>query len=104
MMKTMTMILAAAALAFAADQTFTGTVTDSMCGGNHKGMNMGADDKCVTECVKAGAKYTLWDGKENYALSDQTTAGKFPAKKVKVTGTLDAASKTIQVTSIVAAK
>ena len=104
MKKTIGMIFAAAALALAADQTFTGTVTDSMCGGNHKSMNMGPDDKCVTECVKAGAKYSLWDGKNNYMLSDQTAAAKYPAKKVTVTGTLDQAAKTIQVKSIAPAK
>jgi len=104
MKKTLGLIFAMAALALAADQTFTGTVTDSMCGGDHKAMNMGSDDKCVTECVKMGAKYALWDGKNTYTLSDQKAAAKFPAKKVTVTGTLDQATKTIQVKSIAAAK
>ena len=104
MKKTIATIFASAALMLAADQTFTGTITDSMCGGDHKGMNMGADDKCVTECVKAGAKYALWDGKNSYTLSDQTGAAKFAARKVTVTGTLDAKAKTIQVSSIGAAK
>jgi hypothetical protein len=104
MKKTIVTILTAAALALAAGQTFTGTVTDTMCGGDHKAMNMGADDKCVTECVKMGAKYALWDGKNSYILSDQAAAAKFPAKKVIVTGTLDPATKTIQVKSIAAVK
>jgi hypothetical protein len=67
-------------------------------------MNMGADAECVIECVKAGAKYVLYDGKEAYTLSDQKTPEKFAAKKVTVTGTLDAKSKTIQVDSMAAAK
>ena len=71
---------------------------------DHKAMNMGADAKCVTACVKAGAKYVLYDGKEAYTLSDQKTPEKFAAKKVTVTGTLDAKTKTIQVDSIAAAK
>jgi hypothetical protein len=75
-----------------------------MCGGNHKSMNMGTDEKCVLECVRAGAKYALWDGKATYVLSDQTGAAKFAARKVTVTGTLDAKAKTIQVSSIGAAK
>jgi hypothetical protein len=37
-------------------------------------------------------------------LSDQKTPEKFAAKKVTVTGTLDAKSKTIQVDSMVAAE
>ena len=104
MKKTIATIFASAALMLAADQTFTGTITDSMCGGNHKSMNMGTDEKCVLECVRAGAKYALWDGKQTYVLSDQTGAAKFAARKVTVTGTLDAKAKTIQVSSIGAAK
>jgi hypothetical protein len=50
------------------------------------------------------AKYALNDGKQVYVLSDQKTPEKFSAKKVTVTGTLDAASKTIQVEKIEAAK
>ena len=46
----------------------------------------------------------LYDGKEAYTLSDQKTPEKFAAKKVTVTGTLDAKTKAIQVDSIAAAK
>ncbi|MGA2771148.1 MAG: hypothetical protein ABSG26_10070 [Bryobacteraceae bacterium] len=107
MKKQIAITIAAAALMFAAPakQTFTGVITDSMCANaDHKAMNMGADAKCVTECVKAGAKYVLYDGKEAYTLSDQKTPEKFAAKKVTVTGTLDEKTKTIQVDSIAAAK
>lgn len=105
MKKQIAIMIAAAALMFAAGkQTFTGTITDSMCGGDHKAMNMGADDKCVIACVKAGAKYALWDGKTAYVLSDQTTPEKFAAKKVKVTGTLDEKANIIKVESIAVAK
>ena len=90
MKKQIAIVMASAALMFAAGkQTFTGTITDSMCGGDHKAMNMGSDDKCVTECVKMGAKYALCDGKNGYVLSDQKTPAKFAAKKVTVMGTLD---------------
>lgn len=105
MKKTILTIFASAALMWAAgSQTFTGIVTDSMCGADHKDMNMGPDEKCVTECVKSGAKYALFDGKNSYTLSDQAGAAKFAAKKVKVTGTLDENAKTIQVSSIAPAK
>jgi len=104
-MKRLSVVLfASAALMLAADQTFTGVVTDDMCGGSHKDMNMGPDEKCVIECVRGGAKYALWDGKETYVLSDQKGAAKFAAKKVTVRGTMDASAKTIQVSSITAAK
>lgn len=106
-MKEIALSLAVAALMLAADapQTITGTVTEDMCGGNHKAMNMGTDAKCVAECVKTmGAKYALWDGKIVYELSDQKAAAKFVARKVTVKGTVDAAAKTIQVTSIAAEK
>lgn len=105
MKKTILTIFASAALMWAAgSQTFTGIVTDSMCGADHKDMNMGPDEKCVTECVKSGAKYALFDGKNSYTLSDQAGAAKFAARKVKVTGTLDEKAKTIQVSSIAPAK
>ena len=100
--------IASAALMFAApaSQTFTGTITDNMCAkSGHAGMNMGSDSKCVEECVKSmGGKYVLYDGNEVYALSDQKSPAKFAAKKVTITGTLDAAANTIQVEKIEAAK
>src|ERR1700693_1010325 len=107
MKKTIAILVASAALMFAADkQTFTGTITDSMCdNADHKDMKMGSDPKCVTECIKGmGGKYVLYDGKTAYILSDQKTPEKFAAKKVTVTGTLDEKTKTITVASITAAK
>jgi hypothetical protein len=105
--KQIAIVIAAAALTFTAQaaEKFTGTITDDMCGNaDHKDMNMGADEKCVTECIKSmGHKYVLWDGKAAYALTDQKTPAKFAAKKVTVTGTLDAKTKTIKVDSISAA-
>jgi hypothetical protein len=104
MKRTIVTMFASAALMLAADQTFTGIVTDDMCGESHKAMNMSPDEKCVIECVRGGAKYALWDGKQTYVLSDQKGAAKFPAGKGIVKGTLDAKAKTIQVSSIMAAK
>jgi len=84
-------------------QKFTGTVTDNMCpAGDHSRMRMGSTDaECTIACIDAhGAQYVLYDGKEVYALSDQQAPEKFAGKKVTVTGTLDARTKTIQVQSI----
>ena len=56
-------------------------------------------------CVSVhGASYVLYDGKNAYILSDQKTPEKFAGQKVRVTGTLDAKTMTIQVESITAAK
>ena len=88
-------------------QTFSGVVTDSMCAnGDHSQMRMGPTDaECTKACVDVhGASYVLYDGKESYTLSDQKTPEKFAGKKVTVTGSLNAKTKTIQVDSIVAAK
>ena len=101
-------LLAAAALSAApAKQTFTGTITDNMCGNaGHAGMRMGPTDaECTTACISAhGATYVLYDGKNVYTLSDQRTPEQFAAKKVRVIGTLDAKTRTIQVDSIRPAK
>ena len=107
-MKPLILLLAFAALAASAGkQTFTGVITDSMCArGDHSRMRMGPTDaECTVACIDAhGAQYVLYDGKDVYTLSDQQAPEKFAAKKVTVTGTLDAKTKTIQVDSITAAK
>jgi len=101
MKKTLVLFAAAIGLA-AAPQTFTGVVTDAMCGKDHAMMGVKPDAKCVTECVKDGSKYALVVGDNVYELSDQKAPEKFAAQKVKVTGTLN--GKIIQVQSITAAK
>lgn len=101
-------LLAVAAISAApASQTFTGVVTDDMCGnGNHANMQMGPTDaECTLACISAhGATYVLYDGKTEFTLSDQRTPEPFAGQKVTVTGTLDAKTKTIHVESIRAAK
>ena len=101
-------LLILAALAAARPrEMFTGTITDNMCAlADHSRMRMGSNDaECTIACVAAhGALYVLYDGKEAYTLSDQQTPEKFAGKRVTVTGTLDARTKTIQVDSIAAAK
>jgi Protein of unknown function (DUF5818) len=88
-------------------QTFTGIITDDVCAGvGHAQMRMGPTDaECTVACIQAhGATYVLYDGKNTYALSDQKTPEKFAGQKVKVVGTVDLKTKTIQVESIAAAK
>ncbi len=104
MKKAIALTFAAAGMMLAA--SFTGTITDSGCNrADHKAMNMGSDAQCTLACVKAhGAKYVLYDGKTAYELSDQKTPEQYAAKKVTVTGTLDAKTNVIKVDSIQAAK
>ncbi len=99
-------LLFGAALLAAADkpQTFTGVITDTMCGAKHT-MGISPDEKCVRECVKMDSKtkYALLVGKGVYVLSDQQTPEKFAAQKVTVTGTLFEKTKVIKVDKIEAA-
>ena len=102
-----TLLAAGALCAAAGPQTFTGTITDDMCAkAGHSQMRMGPTDaECTLACVDVhGASYVLYDGKDVYMLSDQRMPEKFAGQKVKVTGTLDAKTKTIQVNSITGAK
>jgi hypothetical protein len=96
------LLLFAASACLAAAATFTGVITDEMCGNDHKMMNVTPDTKCVTDCVKAGSKYALLVGTKVYKLSDQAASAKFPGQKVKVTGTLK--DDIITVKSVEAAK
>jgi len=102
-MKTLLTLFAGTALAFAAaPKTFTGVITDTMCGKDHSMMGVKPDSKCVLECVKSGSKYALLEGTNVYELSDQKAPEKFAGQKVKVTGTLN--GNVLQVQSITAAK
>ena len=101
------LLIIAALAAAQGKQKFTGTITDSMCAtADHSRMRMGPTDaECTIACISAhGAMYVLYDGKDVYTLSDQQTPEKFAGKKVTVTGTLDARTRTIHVDSITAAK
>jgi hypothetical protein len=100
-MRTATLLLGAILLLGAAGkQTFTGVITDTMCGADHKMMKVNPDAKCVRECVKSGYKYALYDGRNVYTLSDQQTPEKYAAQKVKVVGTLYPKTNIIAVESI----
>ena len=85
------------------NHSFTGTITDSVCPkGDHSQLRRGPTDAaCIEACVHMyGASYVLYDGKATYLLSDQNTPEKFAGIKVRVIGSLDARTQTIQVDSI----
>jgi len=83
----------------ATPQTFTGVITDTLCGAKHN-MQGHSDADCAKMCAKGSAEYALFDGKKVLKLSDQKTPARFGAQKVTVTGTLDPKSNTIKVSSI----
>lgn len=91
----------ASTVAAADEQTFTGTITDTMCGKSH-GMVAGQpDEKCIATCVKgSSSQYALFDGRTVLKLSDQKAPAKYAAQRVKVTGTLNEKTQTIKVNSI----
>jgi hypothetical protein len=103
MKTTVALVFAAASIVSAADKTFTGKITDSMCGKGHASMKMGSAAECTAACVKSGAKYALYDGKKTYTLSDQTGPAKFAWQKATVMGSVDG-SGVLQVSKIEAAK
>jgi hypothetical protein len=103
MKHTISLLFAGALLAAAAgSQTYTGVITDSMCGKDHAMMKVSPDSKCVQECVKRGSKYALFDGKSAYVLSDQKAAEPFAGQKVRITGTLNEKTKVLEVNSVAA--
>jgi hypothetical protein len=87
-----------------ASQTFTGVITDTMCGAKHSMMKNQTDDQCVKMCAKESSDYALFDGKEVIKLSDQKTPEPLAAQHVRVTGSYDKKSKTIKVASMEADK
>ena len=103
-MKKIASLLFAGALIAGAQsrQTFTGVITDTMCGKDHAMMKVTPDSRCVQECVKRGSKYALFDGKSVYVLSDQKAPEQFAGQKVKVVGTLHEKTKILKADSIIA--
>lgn len=95
------LMLAGLSLASGKQQTFTGAISDSMCGAQH--MMDGSAKDCTLKCVDSGSKFILVDSKGKiYQLSDQKKPRAFAGADVKVVGTLN--GDTIEVTSITAAK
>ncbi|MBI5281232.1 MAG: hypothetical protein HY858_06065 [Candidatus Solibacter usitatus] len=97
----------AALLAQQPARTYTGVITDTMCGADHAHMGITPAGKCVRECVQSGGgrwKYALLDGRKMYVLSDQQTPEKYAARKVRVTGVLYEKTGVLKVDRIEAAE
>jgi hypothetical protein len=87
-------------------QTFTGKVSDAMCGAKHSEGNIAPAD-CVRACVQKGANYALVVGDKVYTLDTKDQAvsaelNKLAWQQAKVTGT--AKGDTISVESVTATK
>jgi hypothetical protein len=87
----LTLVVSIASVA-AAEQTWTGQISDSLCGAKHEeaaeGQGKMPDRDCTLACVRGGSKFVLVaDGKivpiANQDLADLTTHA---GHKVKVTG------------------
>lgn len=99
--------LTLASVALAADkaQTFSGQVSDAMCGAHH--MMSGPEADCTRACVGKGSKYALVVGDKVYTLETSDKAAlasldKMAGGQAKVSGTLN--GDTIQVASVAAGK
>jgi len=98
-------LLAAPALAASKAKSFTGEVSDSMCGAKH--MMAGSPAECTRACVAKGANYALVVGDKVYTLNTSDKAAlaelnKLAGEKAKVTGSEE--GDTITVKSVSAAK
>jgi len=83
-------------------QSFTGTVTDAMCGAHHMMQGKSAAE-CTRACVKEGSDYALAIGDKVYTLKgDKAKFDSMAGQKVMVKGTVS--GNTISVSSIMLAK
>lgn len=88
--------------AMAAPQSFSGALSDSMCGAKHM-MPGKTDAECTRECIKANSKYALVVDKKVYTLSGpQEEFSRLAGKRVRVTG--EQSGDTINVKSITLAE
>ncbi|HZQ69711.1 MAG TPA: hypothetical protein VFA68_14405 [Terriglobales bacterium] len=103
------LLLGAGLMAFSAfadkGQTYTGEVSDAVCGAKH--MMAGDAAGCTRECVGKGSKYALIVGTKVYTLDTSDKASldelnKLAGQKAKLSGT--ASGDTIAVSSVAPAK
>jgi hypothetical protein len=93
-------------LSFAAQQTWTGEISDGMCGTNHQAMAKSGQKvnprDCALECVKAGSKYVFASKGQVFEIANQEPPDlkKHAGHKVQVTGDLGSDGKTITVSKI----
>ena len=95
------LLLAAPVLPFAAEQTWSGKISDSACGAKHEeaaeGQGVMADRECTQACIRGGSKYVLVvDGKVfQIANQDNTDLATHAGHAVKMTGELNGNTITV---------
>ena len=95
------LFLAAPSLPLAAEQTWTGKISDSACGAKHEeaveGVGIMADRDCTQACVRGGSKYVLVvDGKVlQIANQDNADLATHAGHLVKLTGEMNGAAITV---------
>ena len=94
------MLLVGASGAFAADQTWTGKISDSKCGAMHAAGEHGkkmTDRACTEACVKGGAKYVFASKGKVYQIANQDDADLMThaGHTVKLTGEMKGDSITV---------
>ena len=101
-------VLVSASVVLAADQTWTGKISDSTCGHSHKSAIEHAGKKltdadCTRACVKGGGKYVFVSGTRVFNIENQDYAGldANAGAAVKLTG--QATGDTIRISSLQAA-
>jgi hypothetical protein len=86
----------------AAEQTWTGQISDSICGAKHAVADHGkqmSDRECAQACVKKGAQYVLVaDGKIYKLINHDADMAAHAGHTVRVTGDLN--SETIRISKI----
>ncbi len=109
LMSLMAGFLFLSSFAAAHDQTWTGQISDSMCGRSHKSMTEHGDKKmtdhdCTIACVKGGGKYVFVAGGKIYNIENQSFAGlgDHDAHQVKITGAMKGEAITVSRIDMVA--
>jgi len=92
----LTFALGGTVIAFAQQQSFTGVVTDSMCGATHMAKDK-TPAECTRMCVKDGMKYALAADKKLYTLEGhEAELSKLAGQRVTVKGTLKGDTLSVQ--------
>ena len=87
----------------AAEQTWTGQISDEMCGADHSAMAHGGKKvsahDCTLACVKNGSKFVLVSEGKVHPIANQDLADlkTHAGHNVKITGDLASDGKTITV-------
>jgi hypothetical protein len=102
---TMIALFVSAASMLAAEKTWKGKISDSMCGRSHKSAIEHAgkklsDTDCVNACIEKGAKYVFVEGGKVYNIENQDFADlkAHAGHSVKLTGEMT--GDTIKVSKI----